>query len=69
MEEVRKVEKEGLVLPSNLTLGEVEKQYIIKTLRENNWNKSKSARILGIDRTTLHLKLKKYGVKREDVYP
>lgn len=59
------MDKEGLVLTSNLTLEEVEKQYIAKTLRENNGNKSKSARILGIDRTTLHLKLKRYGVKTE----
>jgi transcriptional regulator of acetoin/glycerol metabolism len=60
------MEKEGLVLPSNLTLEEVEKQYIVKTLQENNGNKSKSSRILGIDRTTLHLKLKKYGIKKEN---
>ncbi|MDI6780850.1 MAG: helix-turn-helix domain-containing protein [bacterium] len=60
------MEKEELVLSSNLTLEEVEKQYIMKTLQENNWNKSKSSRILGIDRTTLHLKLKRYGVKKEN---
>ncbi|MEK7812526.1 MAG: helix-turn-helix domain-containing protein [Candidatus Desantisbacteria bacterium] len=60
------MEKEELVLSSNLTLEEVEKQYIMKTLQENNGNKSKSSRILGIDRTTLHLKLKRYGVKKEN---
>ncbi|MBU0701958.1 hypothetical protein KKE26_11840 [bacterium] len=60
------MEKDELVLSNNLTLEEVEKQYIMKTLQENNGNKSKSARILGIDRTTLHLKLKRYGVKKEN---
>lgn len=60
------MDKEGLVLPSSLTLEDVEKQYIMKTLQENNGNKSKSARMLGIDRTTLHLKLKRYGVKNKD---
>lgn len=39
-----------------------EKQLIIKTLMETNFNKSKAARLLKIDRTTLYQKLTKYGI-------
>ena len=34
-------------------------------LRENNWNISKSAEILGIDRVTLYNKISKYGLKKD----
>lgn len=47
-------------------LEDVEKQYIYEVLKENNWNKSKSAKILGIERMTLYKKIKKYNLKKED---
>jgi DNA-binding NtrC family response regulator len=49
----------------NKQLEEVEKQYIHEVLKKNNWNKSKSARILGIERMTLYKKIKKYNLKKE----
>lgn len=45
------------------SLDDVEKDYIIKVLREANGNQSKASQMLGIDRKTLYLKLKKYGIK------
>jgi DNA-binding protein Fis len=36
-------------------------------LEECDGNQSQAARILGIDRVTLHHKLKRYGWKRETV--
>jgi len=45
------------------TLEEVERIHIEKTLRETNYNLSRAARILNIDRTTLYNKLKRYGLK------
>ena len=45
-------------------LEEIEKQYIYEVLKENNWNKSKSARILGIERMTLYKKINKYNLKK-----
>ncbi|MCG6188354.1 sigma-54-dependent transcriptional regulator [Maribellus maritimus] len=42
---------------------EIEKQLIIKTIREAGFNKSKAARILNIDRKTLYNKLKLYDIK------
>ena len=43
------------------TLAELEKRYIVKLLTENNDNKEKTAAILGINKSTLWRKLKKFG--------
>ncbi|GAB4334632.1 MAG: sigma 54-interacting transcriptional regulator [Desulfobulbaceae bacterium] len=47
---------------AGLPLEEIEKEAIIQTLRETGGNKSEAARILGITRTTLNNKLRKYGM-------
>jgi len=41
-----------------LPLDEVERRYIVRVLEATNGNKLKAAEILGIDRSTLHRKLK-----------
>src|SRR5690606_777879 len=46
------------------SLAAIEKKYINKILNENNWNISRSAQILEIDRVTLYNKISKYGLKR-----
>jgi DNA-binding NtrC family response regulator len=51
---------------SQKTLQEVERVHILETLTENAWNIQRSARILGIDRTTLYAKIKRYGLKPEE---
>ncbi len=43
-----------------MTLQELEKEYIMETLRLTNGNKSRAAEILGFDRRTLHRKLDEY---------
>ncbi len=43
---------------------QVERQYINDTLNENDWNISRTAQILGIERTNLHKKLKALGLNR-----
>jgi len=40
-----------------------EKDYIAKKLEENNWNISKTAEILDIERSNLHRKIKAYEIK------
>jgi DNA-binding NtrC family response regulator len=46
------------------TLEDVERAHIERVLEETNWNLSRSARILDIDRATLYNKLRRYGLKR-----
>ena len=48
------------VIDSNDSLDELEKKYIQKTLEKYDWNISRSAKILQIDRVTLYNKIKKY---------
>ena len=47
-----------------LSLDEVEKLHIEKMLTRHNWNIAKTARLLNIDRTTLHKKIKRLGLER-----
>jgi two-component system response regulator HydG len=44
------------------SLESIEKDAILATLSETGGNKSETARRLGINRKTLHLKLKRYGL-------
>ncbi len=46
----------------NPSLEEMEKAYILRVLKETGGNQSKASQLLGIDRKTLYLKLKKYGI-------
>jgi len=43
-------------------LKEPEKLHILRTMKEMGWNKNKAARKLGVNRTTLYNKLKKYNL-------
>ena len=47
------------------SLQEVEKSHIEKMLQRNDWNIAKTARLLDIDRSTLHKKIKKFGLERQ----
>ena len=47
-----------------LTLEVLEQEYIMATLEQTNWNKSQAAQILGIERSTLDRKLKRYQAER-----
>jgi two-component system response regulator AtoC len=46
----------------NPSLEEMEKNYILRVLKEAGGNQSRASQLLGIDRKTLYLKLKKYGI-------
>jgi two-component system, NtrC family, response regulator AtoC len=45
------------------SLAAVEKKYILQILNENNWNISRSATQLRIDRVTLYNKINRYGLR------
>ena len=46
------------------SLQEVEKTHIIQILNDNQWNIKKSSEILGIDRSTLYSKIKRYNLRK-----
>lgn len=45
-----------------------ERQLIIQALESNGWNRQNTAKALGINRTTLYKKMKKYDIDFESVY-
>jgi DNA-binding NtrC family response regulator len=45
------------------SLAELEKNYILKVLAKNDWNISRTAKIIKVDRVTLYNKIKKYNLK------
>ena len=46
-----------------LSLDNVERRHIFETLRHTGWNKSKTANILGIERSTLDRKIRRYQLE------
>ncbi len=46
------------------SLEEIEREHILKVLRETEGNQSKASQLLGIDRKTLYLKLRKFGIEQ-----
>lgn len=68
-EEVRRgSEKTAPVLSKNIETGPdletLEKAYIYYTLHQTGWNKSKAAKILGIDLSTLYRKIDRYSLPK-----
>jgi DNA-binding NtrC family response regulator len=51
--------------PSHLSLREVEREVIAATLARTRGNVKEAARVLGIDRSTLYEKLRRYGIERD----
>jgi Nif-specific regulatory protein len=48
-------------LPASLE--DIERRYILATLNHTSWNKSRTANILGIERSTLDRKIRRYGLE------
>ena len=49
------------------SLDEIEKAHILRVLESCNWNRTRAADVLQIDRVTLHHKIKKYGWSKPTV--
>jgi len=47
----------------------MEREYIRLKLDENGWNISRTANLLGIERTNLHKKMRALGLGREEASP
>jgi DNA-binding NtrC family response regulator len=55
---------DGLRLPAGLSLQDLEREYITVTLQRTRGNVKAAADALGIDRSTLYEKIKKYEIPR-----
>ncbi|MCF8365774.1 MAG: sigma-54 dependent transcriptional regulator [Bacteroidales bacterium] len=55
-----------MITSSYQSLEDLEKKYVLEVLNKNDWNISKSARILKVDRVTLYNKIKKHGLTPND---
>nr|WP_051276500.1 sigma-54 dependent transcriptional regulator [Desulfovirgula thermocuniculi] len=58
--EIRNSIRRGMTLKE--IVAEVERQVILKTLQEHNWNRSATAQALGLNRRSLYAKMKEYGL-------
>jgi Nif-specific regulatory protein len=59
---------ENLVVPNKfepLSLDDIEKRHILATLKATDWNKSQTAGLLGIERSTLDRKIRRYELDKE----
>ncbi len=45
------------------SIQEVEREHIVRILDHVQWNKSKAAELLGIERSTLYARIKNYEIK------
>jgi DNA-binding NtrC family response regulator len=51
--------------PLKAALADPERQILLEALENNGWNRQNTARMLGINRTTLYKKMKKFGIDIE----
>ncbi len=59
-----RLERREWAVPANMSLAEVEKQMIAATLQRTQGNIKEAASILGIDRSTIYDRIKKYNIPR-----
>ncbi|MBI1900533.1 MAG: sigma 54-interacting transcriptional regulator [Planctomycetia bacterium] len=50
---------------SPMSLADLERQHILATLVATGWNKSQTAALLGIERSTLDRKIRRYDIQRD----
>src|SRR5664279_5351917 len=58
--------RNGNSVASSRCLEDVEKEHILRVLEDTGGNQTRAAEVLGIDRVTLHHKLKKFGWNRKE---
>lgn len=58
--------KANAPVDSSESLSELERKHILQTLNKFDWNISRSAKVLKVDRVTLYNKIKKYDLKNPD---
>ena len=55
--------------PARMTLDEAERQHVESVLRQEGWAVERAAGVLGISRTSLYERMRKYGISRKPPAP
>ncbi|MDH3197608.1 MAG: sigma 54-interacting transcriptional regulator, partial [Candidatus Krumholzibacteria bacterium] len=50
---------------AEVTLEELEREYLIRVLNDTGWQKKKASQILGINASTLYRKIQRYGLDKD----
>lgn len=58
--------EKSMVSSNNESLEDIEKAYVLQILNKYEWNISRTAKALKVDRVTLYHKIKKYNLKLRD---
>jgi two-component system response regulator HydG len=53
--------------PGAISLAELERRHIASVLEQTGWNITRAAEVLEVDRVTVYNKIKKYGLRREEI--
>jgi two-component system response regulator HydG len=53
---------DGFAIPPGISLDQMERTLIVKTLEDTGGNRTRASEILGINRRTMQNKLKQYGL-------
>jgi two-component system, NtrC family, response regulator HydG len=64
---MNEVDPEPLPVTVGMSLRQAEKILIVATLARTKWQIKQAASMLGIDRSTLYDKIKRYGIRRWDI--
>jgi transcriptional regulator of acetoin/glycerol metabolism len=62
MEELKAAKKQA----RDRAVADIERAFVIDALTRFDWNVSRAARGIGIQRTNLHALIKKYGITPQD---
>ena len=62
--EARMSSRQGAATDLRKVVEEPEREHILNVLNQCHWNRNKAASALGINRTTLYNKMKKYNLKK-----
>jgi DNA-binding NtrC family response regulator len=55
----------GLIMEkAQVTLEELEREYLLRVLEDTNWQKKRASAILGINASTLYRKIQRYGLEK-----
>ena len=57
--------RKAVMQETQMTLDELEKEYLVSVLEETNWQKKKASAILGINASTLYRKIQRYRLSQE----